>query len=80
MEIAILCWVKFYTLSQTAAWVATGLLIPIMFIFVLFAGHFYLKLVAHKSDVMKENIRELEMMHQRLDKEAEGPNGSVQHV
>ena len=49
VEIAILCWVKFYTVSQAVAWVATGLLIPIMLIFVAFAAHFYLKLVSHKS-------------------------------
>ena len=49
VEIAILCWVKFYTVSQAVAWVATGLLIPIMLIFIAFAAHFYLKLVSHKS-------------------------------
>ena len=51
VEIAILCWVKFYTLTHTAAWVATGLLIPIMVVFIAFAALFYLKLVAHKSEV-----------------------------
>ena len=44
VEICILCWVKFYTFeSHMAAWVATGLLIPIFFIFIAFAAHFYLK-------------------------------------
>ena len=33
------------------AWVATGILIPIFVIFIAFAAHFYLKLVAHKSEV-----------------------------
>ena len=51
VEIAILCWVKFYTVDHMVAWVATGILIPIFVIFIAFAAHFYLKLVAHKSEV-----------------------------
>ena len=47
VEICILCWVKFYTFeSHLAAWVATGLLIPIFFIFIAFAAHFYLKVIS----------------------------------
>jgi Mediator of CRAC channel activity len=42
---------KFYTLSPNAAWVATGLLIPIFIVFIAFAAMFYLKLVSHKSEV-----------------------------
>ena len=56
VEIAILCWVKFYTIDHAVAWTATGILIPIMVIFVAFAAHFYLKLVAHKSEV-RSSIR-----------------------
>ena len=51
VEIALLCWVKFYEVSHVVAWVATGMLIPIMIVFVAFAALFYLKLVAHKSEV-----------------------------
>ena len=78
LEIAILCWVKFYNLSKPAAWVATGMLIPIIFIFIAFAAHFYLKLVAHKSEVMSENIRELEKIQQKLNEDAdiEANNGT----
>ena len=39
-------WVKFYSTDGNhivAAWVATGLLIPIIFVFIAFAAHFYLK-------------------------------------
>ena len=66
VEIAILCWVKFYTVSQTSAWVATGLLIPIMIVFIAFAAHFYLKLVTHKSEVYEDNIKELELLQGQL--------------
>lgn len=68
VEICILCWVKFYTFeSHLAAWVATGLLIPIFFIFIAFAAHFYLKLVGHKSEVYEHNIKELQLLKDQLD-------------
>ena len=73
------------------AWVATGMLIPIIFIFICFGAYFYIKLVAHKSEVMSENIRELEKLQQKLKQEAEEmetgvanngtpPGGAVQIV
>ena len=67
VEIAILCWVKFYTLTHAAAWVATGLLIPILCIFVAFAAHFYLKLVSHRSEVYEDGIKELQMLKDQLE-------------
>ena len=64
VEIAILCWVKFWFKDHTVAWVATGLLIPILLIFVGFAAHFYLKLVAHKSEVsLRKIIVLLQIIH-----------------
>ena len=62
VEIAILCWVKFYNVSHSAAWTATGLLIPIMVVFIAFAAHFYLKLVTHKTEVYDDNLKELELL------------------
>lgn len=67
VEISILCWVKFWFKDHTVAWVATGLLIPILLIFVGFAAHFYLKLVAHKSEVVSQDINELELIKQQLE-------------
>jgi len=69
VEIAILCWVKFYKKSQSAAWTATGLLMPIMIVFIAFAAHFYLKLVSHKSEVYEDNIKELEHLKGQLTAE-----------
>jgi len=69
VEIAILCWVKFWSFSHAAAWVSTALLIPIICIFIAFAAHFYLKLVGHKSEVHEYNIKELEMLKDQLDSE-----------
>ena len=34
IEIAILCWVKFYDLSQAAAWSACIVLVPVLVVFV----------------------------------------------
>ena len=76
IEIAILCWVKFYTISHTVAWVATGLLIPIVGIFIAFAAHFYLKLVSHKSEVYEDGIKELQLLKEQLeDQDVEGGHG-----
>ena len=66
VEICILCWVKFYGLTHRAAWVATGLLIPILIIFVAFAAHFYLRLVSHKSEVYEDGIKELQLLKDQL--------------
>ena len=71
VEIAILCWVKFYPYTHSAAWVATGLLIPIFIIFIGFAALFYLKLVTHKSEVYEDGIKELELLNKQLDNEEE---------
>ncbi len=63
---------KFYELSKTAAWVATGLLIPILVIFVAFAAHFYLRLVSHKSEVYEDGIKELQLLKDQLLTEEDG--------
>lgn len=76
VEIAILCWVKFYWLNTTVAWLTTALLIPIIFIFILFAAHFYLKLVSHKSEVYENNMKELEMLKDQLDETEQDPDGA----
>jgi len=78
IEICILCWVKFYTFeSHLAAWVATGLIIPIFFVFIAFAAHFYMKLVGHKSEVYEYNIKELELLKDQL--EENGDHDNISH-
>lgn len=73
-----MCWVKFYNFeSHLAAWVATGLIIPIFFVFIAFAAHFYMKLVGHKSEVYEYNIKELELLKDQLDESGDHiENGS----
>lgn len=76
VEIMILCWVKFYVFTKTAAWVATAILIPIMLIFMSFAAHFYLKLVTHKTEVCEEGLRELELLKENIEEEKESNKNS----
>lgn len=70
VEIALLCWVKFWELGQNgiiAATSATIILIPIGCIFIAFAVHFYRKLVNHKYENSTKGLHELECMHTQLD-------------
>ncbi|KAH8416144.1 hypothetical protein KR222_009314 [Zaprionus bogoriensis] len=69
VEIAILCWVKFYDLSPTAAWSAVVVLIPVMIVFLAFAVHFYRSLVTHKYEVTVSGIRELEMLKEQMEQD-----------
>ncbi|XP_045473890.1 calcium release-activated calcium channel protein 1-like [Harmonia axyridis] len=66
-EVAILCWVKFYDINTTAAWSASIVLVPILFIFLAFAIHFYRSLVSHKYDMTVSGIRELELLKEQID-------------
>ncbi|XP_012251490.2 calcium release-activated calcium channel protein 1 isoform X2 [Athalia rosae] len=76
LEIAILCWVKFYDISHVAAWSACVVLIPVLIVFVAFAIHFYRSLVAHKYEVTACGIRELELLKEQIEStDLEGRNG-----
>lgn len=67
LEIAILCWVKFYDLSPVAAWSACVVLIPVLIVFLAFAIHFYRTLVTHKYEVTVSGIRELELLKEQIE-------------
>jgi len=67
LEIAILCWVKFYDLNQAAAWSACIILIPVLIIFLAFAIHFYRSLATHKYEVTVSGIRELEILKEQIE-------------
>ncbi|XP_043283417.1 calcium release-activated calcium channel protein 1-like isoform X2 [Venturia canescens] len=80
LEIAILCWVKFYDFSKVAAWSACIVLIPVLIIFLAFAIHFYRSLVAHKYEVTVSGIRELELLKEQIEStDVEGRNGNLLH-
>lgn len=65
-EIAILCWVKFYLQSQTAALAASVVLVPVCIVFVWFAIHFYRSLVQHKYERSFQGIEELQQIANQL--------------
>lgn len=67
IEIAILCWVKFYDLSSAAAWSACVVLIPVMIVFLAFAVHFYMSLATHKYEVTRTGIEELEQLKKQIE-------------
>uniref|UniRef100_A0A1B6BWH1 Calcium release-activated calcium channel protein 1 n=1 Tax=Clastoptera arizonana TaxID=38151 RepID=A0A1B6BWH1_9HEMI len=67
VEVAILCWVKFYDYSKTAAWSACIILIPVFIIFLAFALHFYHAMVTHKYEVTVSGIRELEFLKDQIE-------------
>ncbi|KAF7282607.1 hypothetical protein GWI33_002326 [Rhynchophorus ferrugineus] len=62
-EIAIICWLKFYNINKTAAWSACVVLVPILFVFLAFAIHFYRSLVAHKYEI---SMKELKKMNDQI--------------
>ncbi|XP_030757865.1 calcium release-activated calcium channel protein 1-like [Sitophilus oryzae] len=62
-EIAIICWLKFYNVNEIAAWSACVVLVPILFVFLAFAVHFYRSLVAHKYEI---SMKELKKMNDQI--------------
>ncbi|KAJ9588928.1 hypothetical protein L9F63_017806 [Diploptera punctata] len=66
VEIAILCWVKFWDYSFMAAWAATIIVIPVLIVFVAFAVHFYHNLVVYKCESVTD-LKHLEDMKKNLD-------------
>lgn len=74
LEIAILCLVKFWDIDQNyTKWTATIILIPVLFIFIAFAIHFYRSLVTHKYETTVSDLKELELLKDRIE---QGRTGS----
>ncbi|XP_060534215.1 calcium release-activated calcium channel protein 1-like [Cylas formicarius] len=67
VEVAILCWVKFWDYSFTAAVAATVIVVPVLITFVLFAAHFYHSLVVDKCNASITDMKKLEEMKKHLD-------------
>lgn len=67
VEVAVLCWVKFWDFSIRAAMAATIIVIPVLIIFIIFVFHFWRVLVVHKCKSTIKSINELEEMKKKLD-------------
>jgi len=65
-EFALICWIKFWTVSPAAAWVATAILVPVAFIFLGFAMHFHRSLFEHKIQENNNGLAELEQLASHL--------------
>ncbi|KAK7023626.1 Protein orai-2 [Halocaridina rubra] len=68
VEIGLLCWVKFIDYSRNAAVASTVLLVPLVLLFILFAFHFYWKLVAHKVENADKDLKDMEEQLQALQR------------
>jgi len=86
LEVGILCWCKFWEMGQPvgepgrkAAIAATLLLIPTLVLFVIFAFHFYRKLVKHNFESQAMKLQELEHIALELKKSTSESkiNGSI---
>lgn len=66
-QMAVVGWVRFYKISQTAAIVSTAVIIPAIVIFILFAIHFYRHLVAYKFATATQKLQQLEDEVNRLE-------------
>ncbi|KAL0128425.1 hypothetical protein PUN28_003598 [Cardiocondyla obscurior] len=67
VEVAILCWVKFWDYSFTAATASTVIVIPVLIVFVAFAVHFYHSLVVYKCESVVSDMKDLESIKRHLD-------------
>lgn len=67
MEIPILMWVKFYNLSKPAAYASMGIMGPVCIVFLIFAVHFYRKLVKHKHDQSARGMEELQLIATQVE-------------
>ncbi|XP_018056149.1 PREDICTED: calcium release-activated calcium channel protein 1-like isoform X4 [Atta colombica] len=67
IKVAILCWVKFWDYSFTAATASTVIVIPVLIVFVAFAVHFYHSLVVYKCESVVSDMKDLESIKRNLD-------------
>ncbi|OWF40994.1 protein orai-3-like [Mizuhopecten yessoensis] len=65
-EIVLICWIKFNVKTVnnniTAAWAATAVVIPVGILFLVFAFHFYRRLIAHKFQQTNMGLQDLDKM------------------
>ncbi|XP_065333570.1 calcium release-activated calcium channel protein 1-like [Cloeon dipterum] len=67
VEVAILCWVKFWDYSFASAIASTAIAVPSLLIFIGFAVHFYHTLVVHKCKASDLDLQALEKMKSDLE-------------
>jgi calcium release-activated calcium channel protein 1 len=60
VEIAIVCWVKFYFVTRPAAIATTIVIVPIIILFCVFSLHFYRRLVTFKLSRHQDELDQIE--------------------
>ncbi len=60
VEIAIVCWVKFYFVARPAAIATTIVIVPVIILFCIFSLHFYRRLVSFKLSRHQDELNEIE--------------------
>jgi calcium release-activated calcium channel protein 1 len=60
VEIAIVCWVKFYFVTRPAAIATTIVIVPVIILFCIFSLHFYRRLVSFKLSRHQDELNEIE--------------------
>ena len=69
LEIPILLWVKLYTINITSAIAASAVMVPTSIIFIIFAVHFYRKLIKHEIVQRTQGMQELQLIAKQLGSE-----------
>ena len=69
LEIPVILWVKLYTINFYSAVAASAVMVPTSIIFVLFAVHFYRKLIKHEVVQRTKGLLELQYIAKQLGTE-----------
>lgn len=69
LEIPILLWVKLYTINIASAIAASAVMVPTSIIFIIFAVHFYRKLIKHEIVQRTQGMQELQLIAKQLGSE-----------
>ena len=67
LEIPVLLWVKLHIFHVKIRKIASAVMVPVCILFIVFAIHFYRKIVDHKFTQSSREIEELELIANRLD-------------
>ncbi|CAF4472926.1 unnamed protein product [Rotaria socialis] len=60
VEIAIVCWVKFFYVTRPAAIATTIVIVPVIILFCIFSLHFYRRLISSKLSHHQDELNEIE--------------------
>ncbi|XP_075253581.1 calcium release-activated calcium channel protein 1-like [Convolutriloba macropyga] len=68
VEIALVCWIKFWPFNVYAAITATVIVVPLMFIFICFGVKFYWQLAVMHTENMQRDLYQLDSVARTLPK------------